>query len=224
MEEEKKDNSQENTQHKCHGEHKHGDGEHHCCHNGDHSYEHCDCKKECHKHEDTNEKVKQLKTELEMASKLANEYNSKAAQYLSTATYYKNQLDETKKDFDRFKERNKNIEKEAKVKASETMVKALLPIIDDFDSAITNLSPEVMRGFVMIYSSLTNILKELGATEIVCKNETLDPEKHNCIDTEPTDNAELDGKIASVYKKGYMFAESNTVIRPATVSVYKVDL
>lgn len=171
-----------------------------------------------------NEKVKDLQEKLELAMKLADDYKTKSNQYLNTATYYKNQAEETKKDFDRFKERNKNIEVEANLKANEIAVKKLLPVIDDFDQAINALSPDVMRGFVMIYSSLTSILKDFGAVEISANGEKLDPEKHNCIDTVKTDDEKLDDTIAKVYKKGYMFAETNTVIRPATVSVYKFDL
>ena len=79
-----------------------------------------------------------------------------------------------------------------------------------------------MRGFAMIYSSLKAVLTDLGVVEINPKNEELNPELHSCISTEPTADETLDGKIAMVYQKGYMFAESKKLIRPATVSVYKL--
>lgn len=160
------------------------------------------------------EKAKNLENEVQ-------ETKSKLTQYLNTASYYKNESENIKKDFDRFKERNKNIEVDAKQKASESVAKKLLPIIDNFDQAISTVDPEIMRGFSMIYSSLCDVLTDLGVIEIKCGNEKLNPEIHNCINTEPTEDENLDGNIAKVYQKGYMFAESKTVIRPATVSVYK---
>ena len=145
---------------------------------------------------------------------------SKAAQYLSTASYYKNDAENQKKDFERYKERNKNIESEAVVKANENVAKKLLPIIDNFDQAISHVDAEIMKGFSMIYSSLVSTLSDIGVVEVSSEGD-LDPEYHNCIGTEDTDNAELDGKIATVYQKGYMFADSKKVVRVATVSVYK---
>ena len=95
--------------------------------------------------------------------------------------------------------------------------------MDNFNHAMEAVSPEVMQGFIMIYTSLSQTLKELGVSEIACKDEKLDPLKHNCLETIATDNEELDGVIAKVYKKGYWFADVNEVIRPANVAVYKFD-
>ncbi len=151
------------------------------------------------------------------------ELNKKAAGYLNTASYYKSQAEETKKDFERFKERNKNIETESITKAKETVAKKLLPVIDNFDQALAHVNDaEVLKGFAMIYSSLTQTLADIGVIEIICESEELNPELHNCINTEPTEDENLDGHIATIYQKGYMFAETKSVIRPATVSVYKI--
>lgn len=166
-------------------------------------------------------KNKELEEKLNSSLSELNESKTKASQYLSTASYYKSQAETNKKDFDRYKERNKDIEKQAKTDASELMAKKLLPIIDNFDQAISQVDAEIMKGFSMIYSSLINILTELGVTEIECKESELNPEIHNCISTEKTEDDSLDGKIAVVYQKGYKFAETEKVIRPATVSVYK---
>ncbi len=165
-------------------------------------------------------KIAELEAELEKTSNALKEQTTKANQYLSTASYYKNESETAKKDFERFKERNKNIEAEAIVNANEKMVKQLLPILDNFDQAIAHVDSEIMKGFSMIYVSLVNCIADLGVVEIETEGE-LNPEFHNCISTEPTEDASLDGTIASIYQKGYKFAESNKVVRPATVSVYK---
>lgn len=174
-----------------------------------------------HKEKELEDKINSLNKDLELAKKTIEEQKSTINNYLSTASYYKNELDNQKKDFDRYKERNKGIETEAKQKANENVAKKILPIIDNFDQAIAHVDAEVMKGFAMIYGSLTNVLSDLGVVEIKAENEKLNPEMHNCISTEQTDDAEKDDTVANVYQKGYMFAESNKVIRPATVSVYK---
>ena len=107
------------------------------------------------------------------------------------------------------------------MKANEKVAKKLLPILDNFDQAIAHVDSEVMKGFSMIYTSMINCLTDLGIVEIESEG-VLNPELHNCINTEPTNDKNLDGVIATVYQKGYKFAESGKVVRPATVSVYKV--
>ena len=111
--------------------------------------------------------------DIKRCDKVITDYKSKAESYLNTASYYKAQAETNKKDFDRYKERNKNIEADAIKNASSSVAKKLLPVMDNFDHAMMAVSPEVMKGFVMIYSSLAEILKELGVAEISCKNEKL---------------------------------------------------
>ena len=168
-------------------------------------------------------KIDEISKELELSKKLVEEQKTTINNYLSTAAYYKNELENQKKDFERYKDRNKNIELDAKQKATEDLVKKILPVIDNFDQAMLHLEPEIMKGFMMIYSSLLNILSDLDVVEIDTSEQVLDPELHNCISTEETNDEKLDGKIASVYQKGYKFAGSNKVVRPATVTVYKIN-
>ncbi len=170
----------------------------------------CSCKSEANKLE---EKITKLETEL-------NETIKKANQYLSTASYYKNEVETQKKDFDRYKERNKNILNDAVSEANEKTAKKLLPIIDNFDQAMSHLDSEVKKGFSMIYSSLVACLADLDVIEIQTDGQ-LNPEYHDCINTEATDDASLDDTIATVYKKGYKLNSTNKTIRPATVSIYK---
>ena len=179
--------------------------------------------KQC-KRSELEQQIETLTNELNLAQKTIEEQKSTITSYLSTASYYKNELDSQKKDFERYKERNKNFESDAIVKANESIAKKILPIIDNFDQAIAHVDVEVMKGFAMIYGSLINILTDIGVVEIKSENEKLNPEFHNCISTEETDDSEKEDVISSIYQKGYMFAESKKVIRPATVSVYKVNL
>ena len=191
-----------------------------CCENKEQKT----CKEKHCKNSELETQIESLSNELELAKKTIEEQKSTITSYLSTASYYKNELDSQKKDFERYKERNKNFLAEASVLANENIAKKILPIIDNFDQAITRVDAEVMKGFAMIYGSLVNVLTDLGVVEIKSENEKLNPEYHNCISTEETDDESKEDVIANIYQKGYMFAESKKVIRPATVSVYKVKL
>ena len=184
----------------------------------------CGCECNCGENGCCNGECKcgKLQAQIELLEKQVEENKKLASQYLGTASYYKTQAEDNKKDFERYKERNKNIESEAITKANENVAKKILPIIDNFDQAMAHVSDaEILKGFAMIYSSLVSTLSDIGVTEIVCKDEVLNPELHNCISTEETDDENLNDKIACIYQKGYMFAETKQVIRPATVSVYK---
>ena len=189
------------------------------CKCGCHEEKTCTCTCGCEKGECTcdcnkNKELKDAKDNLEKREKEIAELNVKANQILATASYYKNEAENAKKDFERFKERNKNIESELNV------AKKILPILDNFDQAISHVDESVMKGFEMIYKSLLDLLVGLGIEEIEANGE-LNPEYHNCITTEPTEDEALENKIATVYQKGYKFKDSNKVVRVSTVSVYK---
>ncbi len=188
----------------------------------------CEENKECKNHSNESHehhkgKCKELEAKIELLEKQVEENKKLASQYLSTASYYKTQAEDNKKDFERYKERNKNIEVEAVEHANENVAKKILPVIDNFDQAMAHITDaEIIKGFSMIYSSLVSALADIGVQEIKTnKGDELNPEYHNCITAEETEDETLDGKISAVYQKGYMFAESKKVIRPATVSVYK---
>lgn len=212
----------------CHNE-KHGGCEKNCS---------CDKKAEKPANEEkqntisvSKQEYEHLKAEVEKTQKAFNEYEKtvkqlqdKALQISNTAAYYKNESEGIKKDFERYKERNKNIEGDAKIKANESVAKKLLPILDNFESAFSQVSPEIMRGFSMIYASLKSVLGDLGVVEYGDINDEMNPELYNCISTDKAPDENSDGKISKIYQKGYKFEGTDTVIRPATVSVYKSNL
>lgn len=173
--------------------------------------------------EELNRMISEKDADIARLEKLVSDWKTKAENYLSTASYYKTQAETNKADFDRYKERNKNIETEAALKADAAMAKRLIPILDHFNSAMAVLDSETMKGFIMIYTSLLDALKDIGVTDINPKGEKLDPERHNCIDITETDDESLDGTVAKVYQKGYIIESQAIVIRPANVSVYKFN-
>ena len=105
----------------------------------------------------------------------------------------------------------------------ETLVKKLLPIIDNFERAINmdddNLTDEVSKflsGFKMIYSALITELKNMGVSEIEALGKPFDP---TCMEAIMTGNVmeEEQGVVLDVMQKGYMY--NDKVIRVAMVKV-----
>ena len=105
----------------------------------------------------------------------------------------------------------------------ETFIKKLLPIIDNFERAIsmddTNLDDEVSKflsGFKMMYSNLKNILEEFEVKEIDCLGKEFDSANMEAVLTEHVEGKEKN-IVLDVLQKGYLYKDK--IIRPAMVKV-----
>ena len=201
MEEVKHDNQDVNEEKKVHEEHKeHEHSKKHHKHHGPHD-EHCKCHDhqecKCHEHpEPPHEKrIKELEDEL-LRSK---------AEFIN----YRKRLEDEQVRLLKF--------------CNEDLIKETLPILDNFERAIsmddTNLDDEVSKflsGFKMIYCNFVNVLKNYGVIEIDGNNKPFDPVYHEAIMTEKRDGVEA-GMVLEVLQKGYIL--KGKVIRPAMVKV-----
>ena len=95
--------------------------------------------------------------------------------------------------------------------ANEDLAKSLLPILDNFERAISlddrDLSDEVSKflsGFKMIYSNLVSILEELEVKEIDCKGLEFDPNKMEAVLTDSDKNLPSN-VVIEVLQKGYTY-------------------
>ncbi len=107
--------------------------------------------------------------------------------------------------------------------ANEDLVKAILPMIDNFERAIKmddeNLDDEVskfLEGFKLIYAELKNTLEKFEIIAIDGKNKPFDPVYHQAVMTDKVEGMEP-GMVIEVLQKGYMLKDR--VIRPAMVRV-----
>lgn len=106
---------------------------------------------------------------------------------------------------------------------NEDLVTEMLPIIDNFESAIkmddNNLDDEVskfLKGFKMIYGNLLTVLEKYDVKPIDGNNKPFDPTYHQAVMTEKLDDMEP-GMVIDVLRKGYILKDK--VIRPAMVKV-----
>lgn len=107
--------------------------------------------------------------------------------------------------------------------SSEDIVREILPIVDNFERAISmdddNLEDEVSKflsGFKMIYCKLVSILEKNGVKAIDGGNKPFDPTYHQAVMTEQMEGVEA-GMVIEVLQKGYLLKDK--VIRPAMVKV-----
>lgn len=201
MEEVRHDNQDVNEEKKVHEEHKeHEHSKKHHKHHGPHD-EHCKCHDhqecKCHEHPEPphDKRIKELEDEL-LRSK---------AEFIN----YRKRLEDEQVRLLKF--------------CNEDLIKETLPILDNFERAIsmddTNLDDEVSKflsGFKMIYCNFVNVLKNYGVIEIDGNNKPFDPVYHEAIMTEKRDGVEA-GMVLEVLQKGYIL--KGKVIRPAMVKV-----
>lgn len=107
--------------------------------------------------------------------------------------------------------------------SNEDIVREILPIVDNFERAISmdddNLEDEVSKflsGFKMIYCKLVSILEKNGVKAIDGANKPFDPTYHQAVMTEQKEGTEA-GMVIEVLQKGYLLKDK--VIRPAMVKV-----
>ena len=119
----------------------------------------------------------------------------------------------------RFNEEKANIYKYD----GEKLIKDLLPILDNFERAITlddeNLSDELSKfltGFKMIYTSLLSLLNSIGVEEINALGQQFDPTRMEAIMTANIIEEEQN-VVLEVMQKGYTY--NGKVIRVAMVKV-----
>jgi len=122
-------------------------------------------------------------------------------------------------DFDNYKKRSVKENDMMKEGAVGETLRKLLPIVDDFEIAISHMQgikdKEFKHGMELIYAKLLDLLKREGVEEMKALGEKFDPYRHEAIRYEKGEEE----KIMEVVQKGYMFR--GKVLRFAKVIVGK---
>jgi molecular chaperone GrpE len=141
--------------------------------------------------------------------------------------------EESKKNFDIYlrsqaeieniKKRNKK-DKEDWIKyANETLIKEMLPVIDNLEKAISHSQNEnsiaaLKEGVALTLKGFMDTLKKSGLEEVKAQGEPFDPSFHQAVSQQEDNNVEP-GIILEELQKGYTLNER--LIRPAMVVVSK---
>lgn len=97
--------------------------------------------------------------------------------------------------------------------ASEDVMVALLPVIDDFERALTHINDdkeaeELRKGVELIYQKMLSVLEQKGLSAIkVEQGDVFNADDHEAVTQIPAPNTELKGKIIDVIEKGYKLGE-----------------
>ncbi len=107
--------------------------------------------------------------------------------------------------------------------ANESLVRDLLPVIDDLERAAEHArgdgSPQsLLDGIELVLKGCLEVLQKHGVTRITAKGEPFDPEKHEAYAQVETDEYEANTVVDEVHQ-GYYLADR--LLRPSMVSVAK---
>ncbi len=120
-------------------------------------------------------------------------------------------------EFDNYKRRAVKERYDLIKTASQDIVTALLPVLDDFDRAKRN--DEVSEGINLIYNKLHAILQSKGLETMESNGQLFNPEFHEALTEITAPNEELKGKVVDTIEKGYQLGDK--IIRYAKVVVGK---
>src|SRR5882724_2346915 len=131
----------------------------------------------------------------------------------------------TTADLENFKKRASREKQDAIKFANEGMLQKLIPVLDNFDAALsaaqnaqTGAAQSLQTGVNMIYQQLRNALVESGLEKLDATGKPFDPNLHEAVSQKET--AEVpEGQVVQQLRKGYRFRER--LLRPATVVVAK---
>lgn len=124
-------------------------------------------------------------------------------------------------EFENFRRRTAKEKLEMIQSANEQLVRALLPVADDFEraeNALANIENKEVEGFLLIQSKFKKILDQYGVKPMVIeKGADFDADTQEAITQIPAPEESLRGKVIDVVEKGYLL--SDKVIRYAKVVI-----
>jgi molecular chaperone GrpE len=106
--------------------------------------------------------------------------------------------------------------------ATEAMIKALLPILDDFDRAIVHVDDpaanplDTLIGVKMIHVRLLKVLEQQGVRQFEALGERFDPFRHEALRIQDQEGLPP-GTITEEHEKGFYFHDR--VLRASRVSI-----
>ncbi|SKC39033.1 nucleotide exchange factor GrpE [Ohtaekwangia koreensis] len=124
-------------------------------------------------------------------------------------------------EFDNFRRRTAKEKLEMVQSANEQLIKALLPVADDFERAeksFKDKESKELEGFFLIYNKFKKTLDQYGVKIMDAgAGSEFNPDLHEAITQIPTPDEKLKGKVVDVVEKGYLL--NDKVIRFAKVVV-----
>lgn len=126
-------------------------------------------------------------------------------------------------ELENFKKRVAREKGEALRYASESLIKDLLPVLDNLERAVDHATgggngKTLVEGVEMVLKGFLDVLSKHGVTQISAKGESFDPERHEAV--AQVESAEYEpNTVVEEHHKGYYLLDR--LLRPSLVSVAK---
>lgn len=126
-------------------------------------------------------------------------------------------------EIENIKKRNKKEKEDWFKYANETLIKEILPVLDNLEMAISHTQNEnslnaLREGVELTLKGLKDTLAKSGLEEVKAEGERFDPNYHHAVSEQNDENVEA-GIILQELQKGYTL--NSRLIRPAMVIVSK---
>lgn len=128
-------------------------------------------------------------------------------------------------DFQNFQRRSLQNELEARRQGITSVLTSVLPVLDHFDLALTQATPDlaskrIMDGVRVIRGEFLRVLEGQGVTVVNPQpGDEFDPNRHSAIMQQPAPGV-LPGRVSATFQPGY--ALGDRVVRSAKVAVAPV--
>ncbi len=126
-------------------------------------------------------------------------------------------------EFENFRKRTEKEKSTMFEMGAKSVIEKLLPVVDNFERGLASASDDdkqdpIYEGMNLIYKQLTDELDKLGVKPIEALGTEFNPEFHNAVMQEETDEFE-EGVVCKELQKGYTYRDS--VVRHSMVAVAK---
>jgi molecular chaperone GrpE len=123
-------------------------------------------------------------------------------------------------ELENFRKRAQREKEELRQRAAEDLIRDLLPVLDGFERALRQRSPEVpetfYQGMELIYGQLSEVLARAGLEVIETSGQLFDPHYHQAVETVEA-AGRRDHEIVEELQRGYKL--KHRLLRPAIVKV-----
>lgn len=169
-----------------------------------------------------------LEVENEMADLRAkiSEVETRAEEAEITVKSVKDQILRLNADFDNYRRRTAQEKEQISEKVRCDIVADLLPLVDNFELARTQVKAEtegeqkINNSYQSLYKQMVEIMRSLGVEAVETEGHPFNPEYHDGIMREPSDEVP-DGTVLMELRKGFKLGDR--LIRPAMVKVSYSD-
>ncbi len=125
-------------------------------------------------------------------------------------------------DFENYRKRTLKDKEESEQQAKRNTITELLPVVDNFERARAQLKPQndgemtIHKSYQGVYKQLVDSLKRLGVSPMRPEHQPFDPNLHEAVMREPTDEYS-EGTVLEELVRGYYLGDR--VLRHAMVKV-----